>query len=104
MLPFLAQMSLTATLPLRNLGRNRRRTIFNVITFIFAIALILVAVCGLDSMNRVIDFHFSRYINYDAEVAFAEPVTLEQVEGFDLHRRCGAGGGPDPGPGPLLPG
>ncbi len=81
-LPFLAHMSLTATLPLRNLGRNRRRTIFNVITFIFAISLILVAVCGLDSMNRVIDFHFSEYINYDAEVAFTEPVTLRQVEGL----------------------
>ena len=103
-LPFLAHMSLTATLPLRNLGRNRRRTIFNVITFIFAIALILVAVCGLDSMNRVIDFHFREYINYDAEVAFTEPVTLRAGGRVDLHRRCGAGGSPDPGPGPLHPG
>jgi putative ABC transport system permease protein len=82
LLPFLKRLSLTTTLPLRNLGRNRRRTIFNAVTFTFAVALILVSFAGLDSMNYVIDFHYQKYINYDAEVAFAEPATMQQVEGL----------------------
>ncbi len=81
-LPFLKRLSLTATLPLRNLGRNRRRTIFNAVTFVFAVALILVSFAGLDSMNYVIDFHYNNYIGYDAEVAFAGPVTREQAAGL----------------------
>ncbi len=81
-LPFLARLSLTATLPLRNLGRNRRRTVFNCTTFVFAVALILVSLAGMDSMNYAIDFHYNSYINYDAEVAFAGTVAMEQAAGL----------------------
>lgn len=73
-LPFLRPLPYTWKLPLRNLIRNRRRTLYTATGVASAIALALVASSFLDSYEFAIDLQFDKVQAYDARVNFVEPV------------------------------
>ncbi|OGO01795.1 MAG: hypothetical protein A2Y59_03755, partial [Chloroflexi bacterium RBG_13_52_14] len=76
--PFLARLSHLWKIPLRNIFRNRRRSIYTIMGVAFGIALILVSLIIMESMNSFMSFQFTQIQRYDAQVAFAEsqPATL----------------------------
>jgi putative ABC transport system permease protein len=76
--PFLSRLSHLWKIPLRNIFRNRRRSIYTVMGVAFGIALILVSLTIIESIHSFMSFQFTEIQKYDAQVAFAEsqPVTL----------------------------
>ena len=79
-LPPLRRLSITFKMPLRNLSRDRRRALLNVIGIVFALVLILVSLALMDSMNDVFAFYFDDYVRYDANAYFDSPAPRSQAE------------------------
>jgi len=69
--PFLARLPFTWKVPLRNVFRNRRRSLYTVIGVAFGVALILVSAAFIDSIGYFLDLQFDRIQRYDALVNFA---------------------------------
>lgn len=74
------RLSITYKMPLRNLSRDRRRALLNVLGIIFAIVLILVSLALMDSMNDLFNFYFDDFIRYDADVSYTTPVPESEAQ------------------------
>ncbi len=86
LLPFVARLSFLWKIPIRNIFRNRRRSLYTIIGVAFGIMLILVSAAFLDSFDAVFKLHFDDIQRSDARITFAEPQSesvLEQVRGWE---------------------
>ncbi len=84
--PPLARVSYLLRLPLRNLFRAQRRTLYTVLGVGSGVALVLVAASFLDSYDSMIRLQFDDIQKYDAQVSFTEPVPQSlaaEVAGFE---------------------
>jgi putative ABC transport system permease protein len=73
-LPFLKRLSLLWKIPLRNIFRNRRRSISTVLGVVFGVVLILASAGFLDSIDNLFKVQFDQIQKYDARLSFAQPV------------------------------
>jgi putative ABC transport system permease protein len=80
LLPPLQRISITVKMPLRNLSRDKRRALLNILGIIFALVLILVALALMDSMNSAFSFYYNDFIRYDADVYYPSPVPQDQTK------------------------
>lgn len=81
--PFLTRLSSTWKIPLRNIFRNRRRSLYTIIGVAFGISLILMSAAFIDSIEHVFDVQFNEIQRSDAQISFAQPrseAVLEEVE------------------------
>ena len=88
--PVLARLSSVWKIPLRNIFRNRRRSLYTVIGIAFGISLILVSAAFIDSVDYFMSLQFDRIQRYDAQISFAQPqpaALAEEVEGWDETER-----------------
>ncbi len=86
--PFLARLSFLWKIPLRNIFRNRRRSLYTVIGVAFGISLILVSAAFIDAIEAFTDLQFNKVQIYDAQINFSstqpQPATIaEEVQGWD---------------------
>jgi putative ABC transport system permease protein len=81
--PFLARLSHQWKIPLRNIFRNRRRSLYTVMGVAFGIALILVSLTIMESIHSFMSFQFTEIQKYDAQIAFAEPQPVTLVNDVD---------------------
>lgn len=84
--PPLRRVSYLFRLPLRNLFRAPRRTVYTALGVGSGVALVLVAVSFLDSYDRMINLQFDDIQKYDAIVEFSEPVPAavsDEAGGFE---------------------
>jgi putative ABC transport system permease protein len=86
--PFLKRLSFTWKIPLRNVFRNRRRSLYTVIGVAFGVSLILVSAAFIDSIGYFLDLQFDRIQRYDALVNFSptqpQPATVaDEVRTWD---------------------
>ena len=89
-LPFLARLSAPKKIPLRNVFRNRRRSLYTVIGITFGISLILVSAAFIDSVDHLMSLQFDRIQQYDAQINFAQPqsaAVADEVSGWDETER-----------------
>jgi putative ABC transport system permease protein len=70
---FLTRFSHLWTIPLRNISRNKLRSMYTILGVAFGISLILVSVAFIDSMNSFMVLQFEKIQKYDAQVTFAQP-------------------------------
>jgi len=85
-LPFLGRLSARKKIPLRNVFRNRRRSLYTVIGITFGISLILVSAAFIDSIDYFMSLQFDRIQKYDAQINFAQPqsvAVVDEVSGWD---------------------
>jgi putative ABC transport system permease protein len=83
--PPLRRLSFLWKIPLRNIFRNRRRSLYTIIGVAFGTSLILVSAAFIDTIDDVMDFQFRRVQRYDAMIGFAEPqpvAALDAVAGW----------------------
>ena len=69
-LPFLSRLPYMIKLPLRNVFRNVRRSLFMAMGVASAVTLILVSLSFVDAMEKTLDTQFERIENYDAVIIF----------------------------------
>ncbi|MFO8009809.1 MAG: FtsX-like permease family protein [Dehalococcoidia bacterium] len=84
--PFLKRLSSLWKIPLRNIFRNRRRSLYTVIGVTFGVSLILISSAMIDSVYALIDFMFDDVTHYDAKIDLTEPQSsrlLDQVSGWE---------------------
>jgi len=84
--PFLSRLSSLWKIPLRNIFRNRRRSLYTVIGVTFGVSLILVSGGMIDSIYALLDVHFDKIQTYDAQVTFAQPQStalVSEVKGWE---------------------
>lgn len=72
--PFLKRVSLLWKIPLRNIFRNRRRSIATILGIVFGAVLILTSAGFLDSIDSLFKVQFDQIQNYDARLSFPQPV------------------------------
>jgi putative ABC transport system permease protein len=72
--PFLKHLSLLWKMPLRNIFRNRRRSISTILGVVFGTVLILSSAGFIDSMDNLCALQFDRIQKYDARLSFAQPI------------------------------
>jgi putative ABC transport system permease protein len=77
--PPLARVSYLLRLPLRNLFRAQRRTLYTALGVGSGVALVLVAASFLDSYDKMITLQFDEIQRYDAQVSFTQPVAESQA-------------------------
>jgi len=88
--PVLTRLSSPWKIPLRNIFRNRRRSLYTVIGITFGISLILVSAAFIDSVDYFMNLQFERIQRYDAQINFVQPqpaAVAEEVEGWDETER-----------------
>lgn len=80
--PFTRRLSLLSLIPLRNLGRSRRRSLFTIAGLALSLALMIISFSFIDSLDSSIDYQFHEYLGYDAEAIWANPLntTTEDVD------------------------
>ncbi|MDY6796315.1 MAG: FtsX-like permease family protein [Actinomycetota bacterium] len=78
----LYRLKATWKMPLRNLSRNRRRALLNIMGITFAFMLVLVSMALLDSMDDAFSFYYNDFVRYDANVYFSSPVPLDDASGL----------------------
>jgi len=78
-LPFLKRLAPQWKIPLRGLGRNRRRSLSTIIGVIFAIVLILMSWGMLDTINYLLDRQFKHIQTQDLVVYFAQPKSAAKL-------------------------
>jgi putative ABC transport system permease protein len=78
--PFLTRLSSLWKLPLRNIFRNRRRSLYTIIGVAFGVSLILVSAAFVDSIDYMLDLQFNRIQRYDAQISFVEPQPASLVD------------------------
>ncbi len=84
--PFLARLSFLWKVPLRNIFRNRRRSIYTMIGVAFGIMLILVSASFIDSFDAVFSMQFDDIQRSDAQINFADPqpeYVLDEIAGWE---------------------
>jgi putative ABC transport system permease protein len=83
LLPFIPRMSTTFKLPLRNMFRNLRRTLFMATGVMSATAMILVSLSFVDMMDYMY-VQFEKVPNYDARIIF-QGIGSESTATFISH-------------------
>ena len=86
LLPFLGRLSYLWKIPLRNIFRSRRRSLYTIIGIAFGISLILVSAAFIDSIDHLVHLQFNDIQRYDAQISFVQPVAssvTEEVSGWD---------------------
>ncbi len=78
--PFLKRLSLLWKIPLRNIFRNRRRSLSTVLGVVFGTMLILTAAGFIDSMDSLFSVQFDQIQKYDARLSFAQPVAENMTD------------------------
>ena len=71
--PFLTRLSSLWKMPLRNIFRNRRRSLSIIIGVAFGTSLILVSAAFIDSVEAILGLQFDQIQRYDAQITFAQP-------------------------------
>ncbi|MDD5095877.1 MAG: FtsX-like permease family protein, partial [Dehalococcoidia bacterium] len=71
--PFLKKLSSLWKIPLRNIFRNRRRSLYTAIGVTFGVSLILISAGMIDSLDELMSFMFDKVQRYDARIEFAQP-------------------------------
>lgn len=66
-------------LPVRNLFRQRRRTLGTAVGIIFAEILVLISATYFDSVSDVLNFEFQKMDRYDVKVGFTQPRSQETI-------------------------
>ncbi len=79
-IPPLARVSYLLRLPLRNLFRAQRRTLYTALGVGSGVALVLVAASFLDSYDSMIKLQFDDIQKYDAWVGFTQPAPQSLAE------------------------
>lgn len=83
LLPRIDRLRVFWRLPLRNIFRNRRRTVFTVVGIMFAIILIMLNLGINDTVNANMDQAFNHLFTFDIAVLFLDPqtrVTQNKIE------------------------
>lgn len=89
LLPFVPRLPSMVKLPLRNIFRNTRRTLFMATGVASAVAMILVSMSFVDMMDWLIETQFEQIQNYDARVIFqgvggmATANRIEHLQGIE---------------------
>lgn len=91
--PFLRRLSFLWKIPLRNVFRNRRRSLYTVIGVALGISLILVSAAFIDSIGYFLHLQFGQIQRYDAMVNFSptqpQPASVaDEVETWDEVERA----------------
>lgn len=73
LLPFISRLSSLWKVPLRNIFRNRRRSLYTAIGVTFGVSLILISAAMIDSIESLMDFMFKDVQRYDVRIDFAGP-------------------------------
>ena len=84
--PPLAHVSYILRLPLRNLFRAQRRTVYTALGVGSGVALVLVAASLMDSYDSAIRLTFDEIRKYDAQVNFTQPIPdslASDVDGYE---------------------
>lgn len=76
--PFFNRLPHVWKIPLRNVRRSRRRSLYTIMGVALGVSLILVSITIIESINSFMSFQFGQIQRYDAQVTFAQsqPVTL----------------------------
>lgn len=77
--PFLTRLSLFWKIPLRNVFRNRRRSISTILGVVFGTVLILASAGFIDSMDSLFGLQFDKIQNYQARLSFPQPIPESQA-------------------------
>jgi len=77
--PLFRRFSLLWKIPLRNIFRNRRRSLSTVLGVVFGTVLILASAGFIDSMDNLFSVQFDQIQKYDARLSFAQPVSPEMA-------------------------
>lgn len=72
--------SFTFRIPLRNVGRARRRSLYTVIGIAFAVVLTVATWAMFDSIDYMIDYQFSHVESYDMLAAFGENFPAGRID------------------------
>jgi putative ABC transport system permease protein len=78
--PIVKKLSLLGKIPLRNIFRNRRRSLSTVLGIVFGTVLILAATGFLDSIDSLFNVQFEQIQKYDARLSFAQPVSEDVTD------------------------
>jgi len=78
--PFLKKASLLWKIPLRNVFRNRRRSISTILGIAFGVVLILASAGFIDTMDHMLNLQFNKIQTYDARFKFAQAMPQEIAE------------------------
>jgi putative ABC transport system permease protein len=78
--PFLKNLPLLWKMPLRNIFRNRRRSVSTVLGVIFGTVLIMSALGFVDSLNSLMHLQFDQIQRYDARLSFAQPMPQTEMD------------------------
>jgi putative ABC transport system permease protein len=70
---FLTRLSHLWKIPLRNIFRNRLRSLYTLLGVALGISLILVSVAFMDSISSFMTLQFEKIQKYDAQITFAQP-------------------------------
>ena len=85
--PFLTRLSHVWKIPMRNIFRNRRRSLYTVVGVAFGMSVILVSAGMIDSVDAFMRLQFDDIQKYDAQVTFTEPqdreTKLAEAEGWE---------------------
>jgi putative ABC transport system permease protein len=73
-------LSTGSKIALRNLFRNRRRTITTVLGFVFAFIVLLACWALFDGMNHMLDVQFNQTDRWDLQVMFSQPQTNQTLD------------------------
>jgi len=80
LLPGMRRLPYALKLPLRNVFRVPRRSLFTALGVGAGVSLVLVGASLLDSFNNAVDLQFKSIENYDARVDFSEPFALTRLQ------------------------
>jgi len=78
-LPLLSRLSLLWKIALRNLERNRARTVYASLGVVFAMALLVVCLGLFDVSLNAFDSYFDRFVRYDVKASFSTPAAVRDV-------------------------
>jgi putative ABC transport system permease protein len=78
--PFASRLPLLWKMPLRNIFRNRNRSLSIIFGVAFGISLVLVSAAFIDSVDALLELQSKQIQRYDAELNFAEPQPVGLVD------------------------
>lgn len=78
--PFMSRLSSLWKIPLRNIFRNRRRSLYTAIGVTFGVSLILISAAMIDSIESLMDFMFKDVQRYDVRIDFAGPQSADLAD------------------------
>lgn len=80
LIPGMKRLPDVLKLPLRNVSRVPRRSLFSALGVAAGVALVLVGASMLDSFDSALNLQFNSIDNYDARVDFSQPYPLSRLQ------------------------